>query len=193
MGTRSRLAPHARPRTLPRPPQSPSSPISFARFSGLEPPALDILTVACTPRMPMYICAGGRGGQQREGGGGGGGGAPQRGHDQVVVEGLESHELSLADMGSLRSACGGQEGRRSGCRGASTQVGWACEMGGACSGGLLRVRMRAADLAPLAGVASARETGRNLGRCQHSGPCNRLVVVDLQGEHLLSISAQKPK
>ena len=67
----------------------------------------------------------------------------------------------MADKGSLRSACGGQEGRRSGCRGASTQVGWACEMGGACSRGLVRVRMRAADLFPLAGVASARETGRN--------------------------------
>ena len=74
------------------------------------------------------------------------------------IEGLDSHELALADKGSLRSACGGQEGRRPGQRGASMQAGWACEVGGACSARLLRVRMRAAGLAPLAGVASATET-----------------------------------
>ena len=85
-------------------------------------------------------------------------------HDQFVIEGLESLELALADKGSLSSACGGQEGRRPGQRGASMQVGWACEMGGACSGRRVRVRMRAAGLAPWAGVASARETRQNLGR-----------------------------
>ena len=111
---------------------------------------------------------------------------------EVVIEGLDSHELALLDKGSLRSACGGQEGRRSGCRGASTQVGWACEMGGACSRGLVRVRMRAADLFPLAGVASARETGRNWAGASIPGLAF-LVVVDLRCEHLLSISAQNRK
>ena len=99
-----------------------------------------------------------RGGQQRQRGGDGGGGAPQRGHDQVVIEGLESHELALADKGSLNSACDGKEGGRSGRRGASMQEAGASEVGGACSGGRVRVRMRARDLAPLAGVASATET-----------------------------------
>ena len=62
-------------------------------------------------------------------------------------------------------------------------------MGGACSRGLVRVRMRAADLFPLAGVASARETGRNLGRCAIPGPV-LVTVVRLRGGHLLFISAQ---
>ena len=41
----------------------------------------------------------------------------------------------------------------------------------------MRVRMRAADLAPWAGVASARETRRKLGRCQHSGGSPLLLLL----------------
>ena len=100
-------------------------------------------------------------GQQREGGGDGGGGAPERGHDQVVVEGRESHEVALADKGSLSSACDGKEGGRSGRRGASMLEAWASEVGGACSGGLLRERTRAADLFPSPAVSSATGTRRN--------------------------------
>jgi hypothetical protein len=62
-------------------------------------------------------------------------------------------------------------------------------MGGACSGGRMRVRMRAADRFPLAGVASARETGRNWAGASIPGLAF-LVVVDLRCGHLLSISAQ---
>ena len=132
-----------------------------------------------------------RGGQQRPRGGDGGGGAPQQGHDPVVIEGLESHELALADKGSLSSACGGKEGGRSGRRCASMQKGWASEVGGACSGGLLRVRTRAADLFPSPAVSSATGTRRNRAGVHGKDASGMgsglafLVVVDLRCDHIV--------
>ena len=107
-----------------------------------------------------------------------------------MIEGLDSDEVALLDKALLSSACDGKEGGRPGQRTASMQAGWACEVGGACSAGLLRVRMRAAGLAPLAGVASATETRKTWAGAGILGGL-LATVVRLRGEHLLFISPKK--
>ena len=57
-------------------------------------------------------------------------------------------------------------------------------MGGACSAGRVRVRVRAADLVPSPEVASAAGTRQKLGRCACAGG-QFLIVVELLSEHLL--------
>ena len=74
------------------------------------------------------------------------------------LRGIPGRWVCDGGSGGGGDGLGGREGRRSGRRGASMQEAGASEVGGACRLGWVRVRMRAADLAPLAGVASATET-----------------------------------
>ena len=90
---------------------------------------------------------------------------------KLLLKALSLTNSLWPTKGSLNSACDGQEGWRLGRRGASMQEAGASEVGGACRLGWVRVHMRAADLAPLAGVASATETRRNRAGAAFLGAC----------------------